>query len=339
MLKKRLFIFFIFTIVSLCLLIYSGPCLKGAKNGIELCFSVVIPSLFSFTVCALIISESGFIEKLNNKFLYKKDFPIIDAFIFVFSLLGGFPIGAKLINNSYIKNNITKSKAEAMLSYCVNSGPAFIIVAIGNGILHDKRLGLVLFCANFLSSSTLFMIISLLYKGKQKRKRLLIKDKTFAEIFVNSTYEATKAMGLICAFVILFSTIIEFLNSMLKPTNINRIIISLLEITNGVTMLENIYLIAFLLGFSGICVHFQVLSMCGAVRIKYIKFLIFRIMHGIMNTAYTFIITTVFKISISTVSNNNDFSIMFSERSMVFGIIFILLSVAFICSVNTKNNI
>ena len=62
----------------------------------------------------------------------------------------------------------------------------------------------------------------------QKRKRLLIKDKTFAEIFVNSTYEATKAMGLICAFVILFSTIIEFLNSMLKPTNINRIIISLL---------------------------------------------------------------------------------------------------------------
>ena len=336
MLKKRLFIFLIFTIVSLCLLIYSGPCLQGAKNGINLCFSIVIPSLFPFTVCALIISESGFLEKINNKFLNSTNFPIIDAFIFIFSLIGGFPIGAKLINNSYIKCNITKSKADAMLAYCVNSGPAFIIVAIGSGILKDKRLGIVLFSANLLSTVTLFALISFIYKGNQKNKRLLIKDKTFAEIFVNCTYDATKAMGLICAFVILFSTIIEFLNSILKPTYINRVLISFLEITNGVSILDNIYLIAFLLGFSGICVHFQVLSMCSAVKIKYLKFFI---LHGIINTAYTLIIIKTFKISISAASKNNNYSIMFSERSVIFGIIFMLLSVAFICSVNTKKNI
>lgn len=340
MFKRRLFVFLIFALASASLLVYSGPCLEGAKLGLQLSYSVVVPSLFPFTVCAIMISECGVFEKINN-FLIKRNcnLPINESFTLLFSLIGGFPIGAKLINNNYIKGNISKKHAETMLSYCVNSGPAFIIVAIGSGVLLNKTLGLILLASNTLSALSLYMFSNIHYKREPTNKYSKNICKSFSDIFVNSTYDATKSMCLISAFVVLFSAIINILTSILTPSNFNKLIISSLEITNGVTLINNIYIIAFLLGFSGFCVHFQVLSMCSNLKPNYIKFITHRFIHGIMNILYTLIIVKIFKVTVPTISNTQSFSYTFSEHSILFGFIFIGLSLIFIGSVNSKNNI
>lgn len=331
----KLFLLVIFAILSTCLLVFSGPGSDGAILGLKLSYKVIIPSLFPFTVCALIIYECIFSLKLKCKSFNR----INEILIYIISLFGGFPVGAKLIEKSYANKSISKQNAEYMLSFCVNSGPAFIIIAIGNGILSNVKLGYLLFSANILTSLT-FFIFYLLYAPKNKFYSQNIATKSISDTLVSSTYDATQSILLVSAFVVLFSSIISLIKGIFKENIIRNIILSLLEITNGIALTEhNIYFIAFLLGFSGICVHFQVMSMCRVLKPNYLKFLLFRIMHGAINIFYTKELTKIFRISVNTVSTSGVLSFDFSEHSMLFGILFIALSIAFMISINKGHNI
>lgn len=330
---KSLFVVVVFACLSTSLIVFSSASNSGAIDGLKLCYNVVIPSLFPFTVFSLIIFESGFFDRLN----INKNFE--ELFIFFLSSLGGFPVGAKIINNAYKRKSLSKKNAELMLGYCVSSGPSFIILSLGSQILNNKTLGYILFISNLTANLIIMIAVSRL-KGKNIA---LIKSKTdtkpFSEIFVNSTYDATVSIISICAYVTLFSTIISVINRMLGENQIKKTLLPLLEITNGVTLTDNIYYIAFLLGFGGICVHIQILTMCSDLKPNYLKFFAFRTFHGTLLVIITKLFLYLFKIDVSALSDNNKLTYMFSETSTVFGVCLIMLSIAFILSVNKKNNI
>ncbi len=331
----KLLILLAFAVFSLCLLVFSGSGSSGAIHGLKLSYSVIIPSLFPFTVCALIIYDCIFTSKFKNRPINR----LQEIIIYSVSLIGGFPVGAKLIEKSYLNKSISKKNAEFMLAFCVNSGPAFIIIAIGNNILSDIKLGYILFSANILSTLVLFLIYYF-KTAKDVCNNQSLAPKSFADSFVSSTYDATQSIMLVCAFVVLFSSVISVLNELPFSPSIRNTLVSLLEITNSITTMDNnIYFIAFLLGFSGFCVHFQVLSMCRALKPNYLLFLSFRIVHGLLNILFTKIIVRLFNINVDTISNGKELSLIFSQYSIHFGILFVLLSVAFMFSVNKENNI
>lgn len=333
---KSLFIVVLFACLSTSLLVFSGAGSSGAMYGLKLCYNVVIPSLFPFTVFSLIIFECGFFEKLKLRFGSKNNFEEIS--VFLLSCIGGFPVGAKLINNLYKRKGINKKNAELMLGYCVSSGPSFIILSVGSQILNNILIGYVLFFANLLSNLIILVVVQ-----KFKTNDIIINtektpNKNFAEIFVNSTYDAVLAMLNICAYVVLFSTIINVINSIFENSIFKTVLLSLLEITNGVSLNTNIYSIAFLLGFGGLCVHLQIISMCKDIKPKYSNFFFFRIIHGFLLFILTKIIIAVFGINVSALSGALNATYKFSEISTVFGLCLIALSVAFIISVNRKIN-
>ncbi|MBE6781464.1 MAG: hypothetical protein E7540_01900 [Ruminococcaceae bacterium] len=322
---------------ALCLVVFSSGATAGAIHGLNLCYSVVIPSLFPFMVCSLVLFKTKilttFADRLERITLSIFSLDSECFTVFLLSLIGGFPVGAKLIEKLYVDKKISKKTAELMLGFCVNSGPSFIVITVGAGILSNKTLGYILLFSSIISSFLVALIFSRFIRPQPTRFRPKNEKFVISETIIKSTYDATTSIINICSFVVLFSTIIGLIDSYLSSSSIIRNILPLLEITSGIKYYsKNIFFISFIIGFAGICVHFQVISSCKTININYFKFFMFRIFHGALCSFCTYILLKIFKISVPTVSINPSLVIEPSRYTIVFGIVFIALSVLFIVS-------
>lgn len=131
----------VIAVLSFAVLIIINPelCASGAAQGLLLSGRVLIPSLFPMTVCTMFIMGSGAFSGLKRvSHVTQKLFHLSsDEFITVIlSLIGGYPVGAKLLNEAVREKRISAEKAGLMLCYCVNSGPAFAVSAVGAYIKH-----------------------------------------------------------------------------------------------------------------------------------------------------------------------------------------------------------
>ena len=79
-------------------------------------------------------------------------FPVHGAFALAMGITSGYPVGAKVASDLYIKNLCTKTEAERLLAFTNSSGPLFIIGAVGTGMFFDSKVGLLLFLTHFLAS-------------------------------------------------------------------------------------------------------------------------------------------------------------------------------------------
>ncbi len=246
--------------------------------------------------------------------------------VFLISLIGGYPLGAKLINESYAD----KKTAGIMINYCVNAGPAFIVTAIGNGIFHSKEIGILLFTAHIIPS----FILAFLY-----RKRLTTnssapqKHISISDNFILSASSAASALISICTFVILFSIITAYFNkfSFLKPFTM------LLEVTNSVSQSDNILLISALLGFSGISVWCQIYSISKKAKPNILSFALCRIFHALISVFLSFIGIKLFGITVPTLSNKKVFSYETFANTSAVGISLIILALLLMISLRQKN--
>lgn len=329
---NSLFILVLLACFSTCLIVFPSGSTEGVMKGLQLCYLVIIPSLFPFTVCALILFDSNIFSALGAK----NNSVYIDSrviYIFIISCIGGYPVGAKLIEKLFSEKEISRTKAEAMLYFCVNSGPTYIIIAIGTGLIGNRSAGIILFFANLLSATTLGLLSFKNLKPENKTKISKIENKPFSDLFVDSTYDATQTMIGICAFVVLFSSILGLINEIIPNSMVKTEILSLFEITNGIANSDkNIYQIAFLIGFAGFCVHFQVLSVCKKLKPGYLKFLISRTVQGGLCSLYTYLLLKIFGLSLPAIAPERNFSAVGSEYSPIFSVALILLSILFMMS-------
>lgn len=314
-------------------------CTHGACQGILLCGRVIIPSLFPFTVCVLFILKSGVLSILNFTAPFtKKVFNITPELfsIMLLSFLGGYPIGAKLINELVTLKKIDAKSAGVMLNYCVNAGPAFIILAVGNGILGSKNIGYLLLASHITASFILAIICGQFLSLNTNEKTSKTTKLNAIDNFVISTSEASTATFNICGYIIFFSTLnsyIELIELNLKPIKYLK---PLLEVANGISLTKNIFIISFLLGFGGFCVWCQILSLSRKIKIDYIKFIISRILHGILSILLTSILIKIFKISLPTFSNGKEFSLNFTYNNISLSISMICMVIILLISIYSK---
>lgn len=335
---KLLFYLTLFAAFTTCLTVFPGGGTSGALDGINICYKVIIPSLFPFMVASLLIYRIIIKMRISEKFAIARFLNNSKIIIFLISLIGGYPVGAKLIDEEYKNGNIDKLSAEKMLGFCVNSGPSFIVIAVGSEILNDEKIGIVLLLSSILASIT----IALLSFKKIKTNQSIKTDDNFifSDEFVNATFDASSSIIGICSFIIVFSSIIGTINSTLGNNTLVTMIKLTLEITNGVLIADgNILLISFLLGFSGFCVHFQVLSTCKNLRPNYIKFLLYRILHGILSVIITYCILKIFNFSYQTISLGGEYLTDVSRFSLLFSVALIFCSVIFISSLRKNYKI
>ena len=299
----------IFTVKKLCFLEYfsvflslffiglilSAPavCAYGAKCGLKISANVLVPSLFPFAIPVVFLINTPLYQ--NSKYRLQ--------ILFVFSLIGGYPIGAKLISELYKGGSLSKNTAIKMLPFCVNAGPAFIVIAVGKGILCSVTVGYILLFSHTLAS----VIIALLFLKKELTNFNCIKVNkssfSVCDSIVSSVHTASAATISISAFVIAFSVINEYItyySAAIKPL---KYLLYFMEVTSAVAKTKNIYFISFLLGFAGLSIWMQVYSVAGELKAPFIKFAAVRILHGILSTIITAVVFKTFKICVNTISN------------------------------------
>ena len=281
-------------------LILSANIRKGVIDGIDLCISTVIPSLFLFTVAANFAVKAGIcriLGKLFHPFSTKLLNLSGEQFaVFLLSLVSGYPVGVSLVNELFKQGKISESKARKMSYFAVSAGPAFILIAVGEVSLGHRADGLRLLLAHLLASTVLcaaFGIISVFLKDKGlepvETKDSLNNKASLADCFVESAVAASKTMFSVCTFVVVFGALAQLLSTDVLPFTpfVSNLLRALVEVTVGVQRFGRgrLALIAFLLGFGGISVHFQVLSVAKSIKLRYLPFLFSRILHGLLSAA------------------------------------------------------
>ena len=338
--KSVLVLSVIFTLFfSVFLIIYPDNAKSAVSNGLILCGNVIIPSLFPFTFCSLYILNS----KVNLNFpalnrITKKLFSLsgIEFSVFLLSLIGGYPTGAKLINETYRQKKISCKKANFMLCYCVNSGPAFLIMTVGFMILSSKKLGYILFVSHIFSSFLIAMFLKRFIAKENCEVDVFKSETSISKAIISSVNDAAATVLSICSYVILFSVINSFLGIVLKKNAFFNFITYILEVTLSVTKTKNIYLIAFLCGLGGISIWFQIMAQAKDFKKNIPLFITFRFVHAILSALLTFAAIKIFKVTIPTVSNGISvvFKLKYSSSALFFSLI--TLGILFIISTTTK---
>ena len=286
------------------ILVITNPkvCTEGAVKGLLLSGRVIIPSLFPFTACVLFIMKSGGLSLLDfaNPFT-KRVFRLSPQqfSLMLLSFIGGYPVGGKLLNEAVKSGKISKENAGIMLNYCVNAGPAFIVLAVGGGILGSKKIGYLLLLAHIISSLILSLVFGHFIKNDNTDSENTAESFSPADNFVVSVCEAASAIFSVCAYVILFSTVNEYMNCLSEKISVLKYISPLLEVTNAVTGMRNIVIIAFLLGFAGVSVWCQIISMGKLIKINFAVFTLSRTAHGVLSAVITALLLKVFGIAVT----------------------------------------
>ena len=108
----------------------------------------MVPALFPFLAVSSLLVSLGFGEWVSPHLagvmgpLFRLPGQASSALLL--GLVGGYPIGAKTAADLYRENLLTADEAERLLAFCNNSGPAFIVGAVGAGVFGSASAGLLL---------------------------------------------------------------------------------------------------------------------------------------------------------------------------------------------------
>ncbi|MDK2802248.1 MAG: hypothetical protein KFW09_02595 [Oscillospiraceae bacterium] len=345
--KIILFIVCIIVLLSIfSLLISSNYLVKDLKKSIENCLYIIIPALFPFMILSNFIMNTKV-----HKILFFPFYPItkyilkIDpklSYIIILSMIGGYPIGAKLIRNLIDNKTISLKTANRMICFCYNSGPSFLIGALSIPIFNNIYIGLIIFASHTIASLIIGFFISV-FKKIEYIKQENTKELSFSEGFVSSVSNAIKTISITCGFILTFAIIISILNN----SNIINIIIpidwiknlftSFLEVSYGINNLfihqfkHMIPILVFLTSIGGVCLLFQIYGIFLNSGISLKLFFITRLFHGIISIIITNLFITNLNISIETFNNYNNYintsSSTYGSISLIILSIFLLLSI------------
>ncbi len=314
---------------------------EGVNKGLLISANVIIPSLFPFTVCVLLLIKSKI--SVKNKFLNNLTFRLFgfnfDIFIiFILSLIGGYPVGAKLISELYSQKLINKTAANIMLIYCVNAGPAFILSAVGRGMFSSYLIGVILLFSHIFSSVLMAIFLSVKLKKIKFNTVAPIHTKPFSEILVTSVADAASSMLQICSFIVVFSALNSYLEYFLKNYSIINRLTYFVEVTSGITKTNNIIFVSFLLGFSGASIWFQIFSITKDLKIKYLYFISGRFFHGTISSIITFVLLKFFNITLTVFSSNSNITVSYFYTNLSLSISLMIMLFVLLIYLSTKNS-
>ena len=257
----------------LVLIFDSSLAQQGARSGLELCIKTVIPSLFPFFVLSALLTSSfsGCGHGFTYQFSKMMGIPRAAASLLVPAFLGGYPVGAKCVWDLYRRKQVSQTEAERLLAFSSNAGPSFLFGVV-SGFFPKKSMVWLLWLIHILSALLTAVSIPSVNSGRySEQSQKQIKEETII-------LSAAKAMAMVCCWVILFRTILTFLNAWflwIFPDWFSVLLTGILELTNGCCALLQIsdadlrfVLCACMLSLGGVCVLLQTASVTKGLSLK-----------------------------------------------------------------------
>ena len=291
--KRRQILFLICSIFTVILgLRYSELCAEGVRRGIELSVNKLIPSLFPFMVIAELIVNTNACAILSRIFArpFTRLFNISREGVlpFLLGMLFGFPIGIRSAISLYENGKIDKSELIRLSLFTSIPSPAFFISAVGEGFFGSALFGLTAYLIALFGSIVVGIFCRSLFKSESGVYFTFRKQNSGATEKGFVTAVSTSALSLITvsAFVVFFSMISEVLKYFFELASFDGIfsvfVFGALEMTGGAALASTFGeagapIAAAILGFSGVSVLCQFLSVCKEHKLPIMPYVLSKI--------------------------------------------------------------
>ncbi|MCH5185522.1 MAG: hypothetical protein J1F64_05285 [Oscillospiraceae bacterium] len=295
-------------IIALTVLIILRPdhAMQAAENALLLCGETIIPSLFPFFVCSGLLIYSGFAQTLAKicSPIMKPVFGISGSgsAAFVLGLISGYPLGASTACSLYESGYLTEGETERLLGFCNNSGPLFILGAIGASLFGNPKIGWLIYISHIAAA----FAVGIILKFTKKEYEVISPHMTISnpkmsigEIFSTVISNSVGSMLNVCGVIVFASTAAQLLLGFF-PCDMwyTAFITGLFEFASGtgavaelgIDEFYKIILSAFIVGFAGISVHLQVMSITSKYRLSLKKYILGKLMQAGISAAVVYFV-------------------------------------------------
>lgn len=304
--KKKNLVFFIFLVTLLIAIILSPErFIKAGLQGVSAWTFNVLPAVLPFMILSQLLLGTSYVEKICNPlskpFVKMYNTSSYSFYVFIVSILSGYPVGSKMIADLYEQRKISKADAFRMSSFCSNSGPMFIVGAVGIGMLGNSIAGYIILLSHILGA----IFNGLLYRKLQpkdgKRESVALTDTkalSFGDIIENSC----RSILMVGTIIMFFFIIIEFIGLFISPLpeNVKSFVYGIIEITKGCQTISSCMKIkmatvlsTIVISFGGLSTALQSISLLKRVEMPLSTFLLQKFTHSIFAGLISFCLATL----------------------------------------------
>lgn len=297
--KKKVFQFLVLLLILL-LILHGDDVISYTHDALFLCYNIIIPTLFPFFICSGLLIYSGFCESLSKIFapFMKPLFGInpSGSAAFILGIISGYPLGAVTVCDLYEASYLSKKEAERLLAFSNNSGPLFILGALGVGLFSSIKTGILLYLAHILGAISVGITLKLLLKPAYNPNvgHISTQEKSIGEIFSYSLTNAVNNILSICGAIMFFSVFSRILLDFVPDFYFKTFLLGIMEFAGGnfeiinsdLSIAQKIIGASVITGFAGICVHIQVLGVVARSGLKIKTYILGKILHGLYSGIY-----------------------------------------------------
>lgn len=298
MTKRRIFLrsatilFCVFML--LCAVVFPAEAAESIMSSLSLAVRRVVPSLFVFSALAALFARIGLFTRAGRLGRLFGLSPACTA-VALCGLLCGFPTSAVCAHALWESGEADAGEMRAVLPFCSNAGMAFVVGAVGGGMLGSRRAGYML----FLMQTVLSIVFILLFCRSKSVAAMLpvrAKKESLSHALVASVSAAGGAMLAVCAFIAFFGAAADMICLVFPsvPPLLRAVICSFFEISRGcaefsgaaeLSPLLRYVGVAFALGFSGVSVACQISERAGEISISVLPYLAKKLIFGLAMAA------------------------------------------------------
>lgn len=300
---QALYIGLILVIIFL-LLILPKTAIASFYEGINIWATKVLPTLLPFFILTKLLSNTRLIPWLERKIspltckLYGTGG--VSGYIYIMSIISGYPVGARLTSDMYLNGKLSKSDAITITSFTSTSGPLFIIGSVAIGLFNNLKMGIVILISHFIGA----ILNGLLYRKNHTTDiyslELKKANQDIGQVVSSSIMAVLNVGGFIALFYMIISLALSLnifypVAKLFSFLNINEnlttgFISGLVEVTTGEIMLSKLALSptlstiisTFIISFGGLSIHAQAYSYLSTFDMPYYIFLLQKLTHAII---------------------------------------------------------
>ncbi|MBR4800704.1 MAG: hypothetical protein IK048_03440 [Clostridia bacterium] len=216
MFSPRVLAILVLSSFAIAMIVNPSYYLDSARRGLSLYATTVLPSLFPFYFCSLLLTKIGAAKTLSLIFekpmkkLYST--PKESAYVMLLSMISGYPVGASCAKELYLAGVLTKSDVKAISAFASTSGPIFMLGTLGTAVFQNARVGVIILVSHYLAA----LINGLFYKVKPSSKSssavAVQAIKGADEALGESVAQSTVAMLTLGGYIVLAGIVVDTLS-------------------------------------------------------------------------------------------------------------------------------
>lgn len=247
------------------------------RGALALCAETVVPSIFPCTVASGIfvaLGGGGFLGRaLGRPMRFLFGLSGNGAAVLLLGWFCGFPVGAVTGATLLRRGELERGELDSLLLFSGIPSPAFVISAVGENLLGDRRLGLLLWLSLIVTSMLIGIFRHVFIRSHAESHPVTVSESSPAAAIGEALRSSGISMLNLCANIVFFSVLTKLLLALCSPILRDPAVCALFcgffELSGGCAAASALpsplsaVICGFILGWSGLGVHFQIISAVG----------------------------------------------------------------------------